>query len=97
MKVIDVKDAAGMISDGSTVAVSGFSWMCFPEYIIKAVEDRFLETAQPKDLTLFTSVGMGYMNYLGHKGLAKRCIATHYGNVPAFQELIKNNEVEAYL
>ena len=97
MKVVSAEQAADLIQNGSTVGVSAFSWMCFPEYVIKAIEARYLEKSEPKDLTLFTSVGMGLMDSLGHKGLAKRCIATHYGNVPSFQNLIMNNEVEAYL
>jgi acyl CoA:acetate/3-ketoacid CoA transferase len=52
--------AAAMIKNGDTVAISGNgAGMISAEAIFAAIEKRFLETGEPRDLTLVHSLGLG--------------------------------------
>jgi acyl CoA:acetate/3-ketoacid CoA transferase len=59
MKVISSKEAAGLIRDGWTLSTSGFTGSGHPEGISTAIENRFLETGHPRDLTLIYAAGQG--------------------------------------
>ena len=51
VKIISPEEAAGLLKDGDTFTTSGFVASCIPEALNKAVEQRFLETGHPRDLT----------------------------------------------
>ena len=53
VKVLTARQAADLIKDGDTVALSGFVANGIAEALNAAAEERFLETGHPKDLTLF--------------------------------------------
>ena len=48
-----------MIENGSTVATDGFIGAAFAEELAVAVEERFLETGQPNNLTILYGAGQG--------------------------------------
>ena len=50
-------EAAKMIPDGATVATIGMTLVSASETILKAIENRFLETGSPNGLTLVHSCG----------------------------------------
>lgn len=98
---LTAKEAAELIEDGSTVAIGGFIGTGVAEEIHTAVEKRYLETKEPRQLTLAYAGGIGDratrgLNHYGHKGLVKRIIGGHWGLVPTFQPLVENNLVEGY-
>ena len=94
--------AAALIRDGDTVAVAGNgAGMGSAEAILAAVEQRFLETGHPRDLTVVHSLGLGDrdrlgINRLAHQGLVARLIAGHFTWSTRMQELIRDEKVEAY-
>ena len=101
-RFVTAADAAAMIKDGDTVAVSGNgAGMISAEAVFAAVEKRFLETGHPRDLTLVHSLGLGDRGALGtnrfaHEGMLRKVIAAHFTWSPKMQQLIRDEKVEAY-
>jgi len=100
-KVIDVDDAIAIIRDGDIVASVGYGGNGTPDQLFVALEQRFLRTGSPRDLTLVFAGGQGDgaekgLNRLGHEGLIRRVIGGHFGLTPRIERLIVENRIEAY-
>lgn len=100
-KIVSAEDAVRVIRDGDTVALDGFVTCLIPDELIKCLENRFLSTGEPKNLTLLYASGLGDgkdqgLNRLGHEGLLKRVVAGHWGLTPKLQKLAFDNKIEAY-
>lgn len=100
-KTVSAKAAAALIHNGDVVTTSGFVGIGVPEELLMAIEDRFQQTGEPKDLTLFFAAGQGDgesrgLNRLGHKGLLKRVIGGHWGLIPKIGALATSGQIEAY-
>ncbi len=100
-KIVSVDDAIRVIRDGDTVCLDGFIGGVAPEELMIGLERRFLETGEPKNLTLVYASGVGDgkdrgANRLAHEGLIRRVIAGHWGLVPKLQHLALTNKIEAY-
>lgn len=101
-KFMTAEQAAGLIKDNDHVAiVANGGAVLEPKMMYKAVEDRFLETGSPKNLTLIHSAGIGDkdaegVNRFAHEKLVKRVIGGHWGWSPKMQQLSNDNKIEAY-
>jgi acyl CoA:acetate/3-ketoacid CoA transferase len=99
---MSARDAAELLRDGDTVAVSGNgAGMVSAEAIFAAIEQRFLETGHPRDLTLVHSLGLGDRDAFGtnrfaHEGMLRKIIASHFTWSPRIQQLIREEKIEAY-
>ncbi len=99
-KVVSVEDAMRVIRDGDTLAIDGFVGYS-PEELLCALEDRFLKTGEPKNLTLLIATGIGDgkekgINRLAHEGMIRRVISGHWGLIPKMQKLALAEKIEAY-
>jgi len=100
-KIIETQDAVAVIHDGDTIASTGYAGSGTPDQLFVSLERRFLDTGQPRDLTLVFSTGQGDMqdkglNHLAHEGLVRRVIGGYFGLSPKLEKLIVDNRIEAY-
>jgi acyl CoA:acetate/3-ketoacid CoA transferase len=83
-RFINAREAADLVRDGDTIAISGNgAGMVSAEAILTALEQRFLDTGRPRDLTPVHSLGLGDRDALGtnrfaHEGMLRKVIAAHF-------------------
>ena len=58
-KIVSAADAVAAIQDGDTIATGGFVGTGFAEQLTIALEERFLSTGTPSDLSLMYAAGQG--------------------------------------
>jgi len=100
-KIVSADEAVRVIRSGDTVALDGVMGGGAPEELIIALEKRFLESGEPRGLTLMYASGIGDgkdkgVNRIAKEGLLKRVIAGHWGLTPKMQKLAVNGKIEAY-
>lgn len=97
-----LEQAVAMIPDHATVGVGGFIGCGHPQEFSVGIEESFLKTGHPNNMTIMFSAGIGDgtdnlgLNKLGHEGLLKRIIGGHWGLIPKLQRLVFENKVEGY-
>lgn len=102
MKVITADEAAMLIKNGDTIALSGSAAISLvADRVLRAMEERFLSKGEPNQLTVFHPQGMGDkdtwgMSRFAHKGMCRRVIGGHWGMSPAMGKLAMEEELEAY-
>lgn len=102
-KVITGYEAAALIPDGGSVALSGFIGFCLAEEVLCAVEKLFLETGHPKGIDLISVAGLGGdgksrgFNHFGHPGMVGRLYASNLSKADRLARLVYENVFPAYL
>ncbi|HOV37797.1 MAG TPA: CoA-transferase [Spirochaetales bacterium] len=101
-KIMSAADAATLIKNNSTVLMSGHGGgVLEADFVLREIEKCYLETGEPKNLTLVHVSGVGNKNEKGvsrfaHKGMVKRVIGGHWGWSSKMAQLALDNEIEAY-
>ena len=95
-------DAVAPIQPGATICISGSGGgLLEPDFILTALEQRFLTSGQPRDLTLVHAASLGDgeksgLNRLVHPGMVKRVIGGHWGWSPRMSRMALDGDIEAY-
>ena len=100
-KVVTLAEAVALVRSGDTICTSGFVGIGTPDDLLAGLERRFLDTGEPRNLTLLFAAGQGDgkeqgLNRLGHDGLLKRVVGGHWGLIPKVGRLAMENRIEAY-
>lgn len=101
-KVMDVKDAIDLIKSGDCVAINGFGSLCFPEKVVIALGQKFLDQGQPRDLNYYFGAGLGesqegrLIDAISHEGMVRRVVASHFIKMLGLKKLAAENKIEAY-
>ena len=100
-RIVSAAEAAALVKSGDTLTTSGFVGIGVPDALLKAIEDRFLETGEPRDLALVFAAGQGDgkergLNRLGHEGLLRRVVGGHWGLIPKVGRLALSGRIEAW-
>ncbi|HWQ60768.1 MAG TPA: acyl CoA:acetate/3-ketoacid CoA transferase [Negativicutes bacterium] len=102
VNVIKSAEVGALIKDGATIYTCGFGLACYAEEVAIAIEESFLGTGHPRDLTLYYATGLGNfkdrgVHHFAHEGLMKRVVGGHFGVGGAnLTKLIMESRIEAY-
>ncbi|MGI9436206.1 MAG: hypothetical protein ACR2Q4_15510 [Geminicoccaceae bacterium] len=102
-KILSAEEAILLIEDGATVGrIGGGGGLRRATVLHQAVAWRFLQSNEPRDLTVVHALGIGDresrgMNCFANSGLVKRVIDGHWVWSPRVQEIARNEEIEDYV
>lgn len=103
MKILDISKVGTVVKDGDAVAIAGFSKSGIAYYTYTGLENSFLETGHPKDLTFICNAlgGTGevgtYNDHFGPKGMVAHARVAHIALAPRIRDQIDANEITGHM
>ena len=87
----DGEEAARLLRGGEAAALLGGGGVLEPKAVHKAIEESFLATGMPRQLTHYHSAGIGTcddegLNRFANEDLTKRVGGGHWGRTPRRQQ-----------
>ena len=107
-KIKSVSDAVKLIPDNAIVAVNSSSGLCCPDFILKALGERFDAEQHPKNLTTIHPIAAGDMfgspgtEHIAKPGMLNKIIGGSYisgptkAKPPKIWQMITSNQLAAY-
>ena len=92
-KVVPASDAVAKIKDGAVVTVSSSSGLGCPDFVLKALGERFDQEGHPQNLTTLHPIAAGDMygikgiDHIAKDGLLNRVLAGSYPSGPSSMEM----------
>jgi propionate CoA-transferase len=102
-QVVTAAEAVGHVRDGDTVALAANGGgMLEPTALIAAVEERFLTTSSPRDISLVHALGVGDrgsrgVNGFAHEGMVRRVVGGHWTWSLRMMQLAAQEKIAAYV
>ncbi|SPF80932.1 Acetate CoA-transferase YdiF [Pseudoprimorskyibacter insulae] len=102
-KFMSAADAVALVPDDATITITGGGGgLCEAMLLQQAIEERFLTTGHPRNMTLVHSLGIGNRKDTGvsrfaHPGMVRKVIGGHWVWSPRMQQMAANNEIEAHV
>jgi len=102
MQIITAAQAGALIQDDATIFLGGLAVTSLPEEVLKGVEQTFLDTGHPRNVTTWACGAIGNskdagMVHFAHAGMIKRTVAGHFGQTGAeMMKMVFEGQVEAY-
>ncbi|MCX7279042.1 MAG: acyl CoA:acetate/3-ketoacid CoA transferase [Burkholderiales bacterium] len=102
MQIITAAQAGALIQDDATIFLGGLAVTSLPEEVLKGVEQTFLDTGHPRNVTTWACGAIGNskdagMVHFAHPGMVKRTVAGHFGQTgPQMMKMVFEGQVEAY-
>ena len=101
-KLVDAGAAAALVEDGDTIAIGGAgAGHAVPDRLLQGLGERYVETSEPRNLTMLHPCGIGDndtrgMNHVAHEGLIDTSIGGFWGNAPKMVQLAVQNKIKGY-
>src|SRR6218665_1037492 len=101
-KWMEAAAAVEEIFDCATIALAGSGGgLLEPDAVLAQLEQRFLKTGHPRDLTVVHALGIGDgkgsgVGGFGHAGMVRGGIGGHWSWAPAMQRMAQDEAFEAY-
>lgn len=101
MKIITAQQAASLIKENWCVIPGGFGSCGHPDYLTKALRNRFIDTGHPRNLSLLFGAGPGDkggkgVDTLALPGLIAKVIGGFWGLCPGLAEMARSGLIEAH-
>ena len=101
MKIVTAEQAAALVQSEWTVVSAGFVGAGHAEAVTAALEQRFLQSGLPRDLTLVYSAGQGDrgrrgVNHFGNAGMTRVVCGGHWRSATRLSTLALAEQCEAY-
>ncbi len=103
-KVVSAREAVDSIRDKSTVVSCGCENLLLPEKVLTELENRFLETGHPRDLTeihpIINGMGPGLgLEHFAHEGMTRCTIGSgfSYLKTSKMTGLLRAEKIPAYI
>src|SRR6218665_4057010 len=101
-KWMEAAAAVEEIFDGGRMALVGSGGgLLEADVVLAQLEQRFLKTGHPRDLTVVHALGIGDgkgsgLGRFAHAGMVRRVIGGHWSWAPAMQRMAQDEAFEAY-
>lgn len=104
VRFVTPAEAVAAIGSGTAVAIGGTgSGHLVPETLLRALEQRYLETGGPSDLVVVHTMGLGDnetsagIGHFAHLGMVRYFVGSHYAANRSLMKMLLAGELGAYV